>query len=31
MTYLLDTHIWLWLIGEPSRLRPDLLTELRAP
>jgi PIN domain nuclease of toxin-antitoxin system len=31
VTYLLDTHIWLWLIGEPSRLRPELLAELRAP
>jgi PIN domain nuclease of toxin-antitoxin system len=31
MTYLLDTHIWLWLIGEPGRLRPELLAELRDP
>lgn len=31
MTYLLDTHVWLWLIGEPGRLRPELLDELRDP
>lgn len=25
MKYLLDTHIWLWLVAEPQRLRPELL------
>ena len=30
MTYLLDTHVWLWLLSDPSRIRPDLLDELRA-
>lgn len=29
MTYLLDTHVWLWLVAEPSRIRPALLAELR--
>ena len=29
MSYLLDTHVWLWLLGEPDRIRPDLLAELR--
>jgi PIN domain nuclease of toxin-antitoxin system len=26
--YLLDTHVWLWLLTEPSRLKPDVLAEL---
>ena len=30
MTYLLDTHVWLWMLGDPDRIRPDLLSELRA-
>jgi PIN domain nuclease of toxin-antitoxin system len=29
MTYLLDTHVWLWLIADPDRLRPSLLADLR--
>lgn len=29
MTYLLDTHVWLWLQTARSRIRPDLLEELR--
>jgi PIN domain nuclease of toxin-antitoxin system len=29
VTYLLDTHIWLWLLTDPARIRPDLLAELR--
>lgn len=29
MSYLLDTHVWLWLLAEPHRLRPSLLTELQ--
>ena len=29
MTHLLDTHVWLWLLSEPDRIRPDLLAELR--
>lgn len=31
MSYLLDTHIWLWLLTTPGRIRPDLLAELRDP
>ena len=30
MTYLLDTHVWLWMLADPDRLRPDLAAELRA-
>ena len=30
MTYLLDTHVWLWMLGDPERIRPDLVVELRA-
>lgn len=29
MRFLIDTHVWLWAIGEPERLRPsaaDLIT-----
>lgn len=29
MTYLLDTHVWLWLATRPERIRPELLEELR--
>ncbi len=29
MTYLLDTHIWLWMLGDPARIRADLAVELR--
>jgi PIN domain nuclease of toxin-antitoxin system len=30
LTYLLDTHVWLWMLGDPDRIRPDLVAELRA-
>jgi PIN domain nuclease of toxin-antitoxin system len=30
VTYLLDTHVFLWLLGRPERIRPDLLALLRA-
>ena len=30
MTYLLDTHVWLWMLADPSRIRPDLAAELQA-
>ena len=30
MTYLLDTHVFLWLLGRPERIRPDLLEHLRS-
>jgi PIN domain nuclease of toxin-antitoxin system len=30
LTYLLDTHVWLWMLGDPERIRPDLVAELRA-
>ena len=29
MSYLLDTHVWLWLVADPARIRSDLLSELR--
>jgi PIN domain nuclease of toxin-antitoxin system len=29
VTYLLDTHAWLWLLTSSERVRPDLLAELR--
>ena len=29
MSYLLDTHVWLWMLSDPARIRPDLLSELR--
>jgi PIN domain nuclease of toxin-antitoxin system len=29
VTYLLDTHVWLWLLAEPERIHPDLLAVLR--
>jgi PIN domain nuclease of toxin-antitoxin system len=28
VTYLLDTHIWLWMLADPSRIRADLLAEM---
>lgn len=31
MTYLLDTHVWLWMLAEPARIRPELIAELRDP
>ena len=30
MSYLLDTHVWLWLLEAPQRIRPDLLAQLRS-
>jgi len=29
VSYLLDTHVWLWMLTDPARIRPDLLSELR--
>jgi PIN domain nuclease of toxin-antitoxin system len=29
LTYLLDTHVWLWMLGDPGRIRSDLEAELR--
>ena len=29
MTYLLDTHVWLWLLADPDRIRSELLSELQ--
>lgn len=29
MTYLLDTHVWLWMLTDPQRIRPGLLSELQ--
>jgi PIN domain nuclease of toxin-antitoxin system len=29
VTYLLDTHVWLWLLSDPERIGSDLLAELR--
>lgn len=29
MKFLLDTHIWIWLLQDPARLRPRTLQELR--
>jgi PIN domain nuclease of toxin-antitoxin system len=31
VTYLLDTHVWLWLLAEPERIRRSLLAELQDP
>ncbi len=31
MKLLLDTHIWLWALGEPGRLRRRVRDELRNP
>ena len=30
MTYLLDTHVWLWMLADPGRIRLDLAAELGA-
>ena len=30
MNYLLDTHIWLWIHGEPERLSSSVVRELEA-
>jgi PIN domain nuclease of toxin-antitoxin system len=29
LTYLLDTHVWLWMLADPGRIRSDLGSELR--
>ena len=29
MRYLLDTHVWLWLLADSERIHPDLRSELR--
>lgn len=29
--YLLDTHVWLWLLSDPGRLVPEVLATLAAP
>jgi len=29
VTYLLDTHVWLWMLTDSGRIRPELLSELR--
>ncbi len=31
MTYLLDTHVWLWLLAGSKRIDPGLRSELRDP
>jgi len=31
VTLLLDTHVWLWMLAAPERIRPDLLAELGDP
>ena len=28
MKFLLDTHVWLWLIHEPERVRPEAISRL---
>lgn len=30
MSYLLDTHTWLWLLADDPRLRADVMADLRA-
>ena len=30
MTYLLDTHVWLWLLESPERIAPDLHAMLKS-
>ena len=25
MRLLLDTHVWLWLVAEPEKIRPDVV------
>jgi len=27
VTLLLDTHVWLWMLAAPQRIRPDLLVQ----
>ena len=29
MSYLLDTHVWLWMVKDPSRIPEPLLNKLR--
>jgi PIN domain nuclease of toxin-antitoxin system len=29
LNYLLDTHVWLWMLADPARIRADLAVELR--
>jgi PIN domain nuclease of toxin-antitoxin system len=29
VTYLLDSHVWLWMLTQPTRIRGNLLEELR--
>lgn len=29
MTFLLDTHVFLWLLSRPERIHPDVLEQLR--
>lgn len=31
MNLLLDTHVWLWGVGQPARISPSALRALRAP
>lgn len=31
MSYLLDTHCWLWLASEPGRISPSVLARLENP
>lgn len=31
MTYLLDTHVWLWMLTAPDRIAPDVLERLADP
>jgi PIN domain nuclease of toxin-antitoxin system len=31
LNLLLDTHIWLWLVGDPGRLGSQVANELRNP
>ena len=31
MKLLLDTHIWLWMVGNPKQLRPNTLGQLKDP
>ena len=30
MTYLLDTHVWLWMLADPSRIQASLRAEIRS-
>lgn len=31
MNYLLDTHIFLWILGAPDRIRPEVRKAIRDP